>query len=421
MDIILKSVRIINPGTAHHQKTRDIVIVNGKIKSIATNASNDDGIKELDLKGCFVMPGWFDMRVNFREPGEEHKEDLFSGTKAAAAGGFTEVLLMPSTYYPIQSKSDTEFILNKCRNSLVNVHVAGCLTVDRKGIDMAELYEMYVSGAIAFTDDKKTNDPGLLVRALQYCNTFGARIISYADEPTLSNNYLINESLSSVKTGMKGCPAVAEEIGLNRIIRIAEYTGIPVHISGISTAGSVVQIRNAKSKGIKITTEVYAHHLMLDETLVESFNSKFKVKPVLRSKADIQALKKGIADGVIDCISSDHSPQDIEVKNCEYAYAAHGISSIETTFATLSTAFKGQLDAEILFNIFSGNPRKILNLDTPFINEGEAANMTVYHPDKAWIFSEKEMFSKSRNTPFQGTEFSGKVVGVINNNKLSGF
>ncbi len=421
MDIILKSVRIINPGTTHHQKTRDIIIVNGKIKSITTNAGNEEGIKELDLKGCYVMPGWFDMRANFREPGEEHKEDLGSGIKAAAAGGFTEVLLMPSTLYPIQSKSDTEFILNKCRNSMVNVHVAGCLTTDRKGIDMAELYEMYVSGAIAFTDDKKVNDPGMLVRALQYSNTFGARIISYADEPSLSNNYLINESPSSVRTGMKGCPAVAEEIGLNRIIRIAEYTGIPVHISGISTAGSVVQIRNAKSKGIKITAEVNAHNLMLDETLVESFDSKYKVKPVLRSRTDIQALKKGITDGVIDCVCSDHSPQDIEVKNCEYDYAAHGISSIETTFATLSTAFKGQLDAEILFNIFSGNPRKILGLEIPSINEAETANMTVYHPDKTSIFSEKEMFSKSKNTPFHATEFIGKVIGVINNNKLSGF
>lgn len=421
MDIILKSVRIINPGTSHHQKTRDIVIVNGKIKSITTNANNDDGIKELDLKGCFVMPGWFDMRANFREPGEEHKEDLISGTKAAAAGGFTEVLLMPSTLYPLQSKSDIEFVLNKCRNSLVNVHVAGCMTADRKGLDMAELYEMYVSGAIAFTDDKKVNDPGMLVRALQYSNTFGARIISYADEPSLCNNYLINESPSSVRTGMKGCPAVAEEIGLNRIIRIAEYTDIAVHISGISTAGSVLQIRNAKSKGIKITAEVYAHNLMLDETLVETFDSKYKVKPVLRSRADIQALKKGITDGVIDCVCSDHSPQDIEVKNCEYDYAAHGISSAETAFATLSTAFKGQLDAETLFHVLSGNPRKVLNINLPLFEDGEVANMTVYHPEKNWIFSEKEMVSKSKNTPFNDTEFTGKVIGVINNNKINGF
>jgi dihydroorotase len=421
MDVLLKSAKLYSPGTSYHQKVRDVLIINGKIKQIAAEISNDDGVKEIDIKGCYLMPGWVDMKVNFREPGEEHKEDLQSGLRAAAAGGFTEVLIMPSTSYPIQNKNDVEFILHKCRNSIVSAHVAGCLTVDRTGSEMTELYDMFQSGAVAFTDDKKTTSPGLLIRALQYSHTFGGRIIVFADEAELNHHHLINESLSSVRTGMKGCPALAEELGLNRIIKIAEYCNIPVHVSGISTAGSVQQLRNARNKGIKITSEVYASHLLLDETLVETFNSNYKVKPVLRSRNDINALKKGITEGVIDVVCSDHSPQDIEAKNCEYEFAAHGIASIETAFASYSTAFKGQLNADVIYNTLCYHPRSILNLTIPKIAEGENANLTAFNPDLTWKFEAPNMLSKSRNTPFDQSHFTGKAIGIINNNKIFGF
>lgn len=421
MDILIKSARIINPGGAHHGKTRDILIVNGKIKQVASAITNDEipeGIKTVDAKKYFVSPGWMDLKVNFREPGEEEKEDLQSGLKAAAAGGFTAVLLMPSTSHPVQSKSDVEFIQSKTKNNLVDAYVSGCLTVDRKGNDMAELYDMHQSGAVAFTDDKKpVEDAGMLMRTLQYTGNFNSTVIIFPDDPSISHKQLINESITSASTGMKGSPALAEEIALSKAIRVCEYTKGKLHVSGISTAGSVKLIQQAKAKGIHITADVYAHHLMIDDTRLQSFDSNLKVKPPFRGKSDIAALKKGIAEGIIDAICSDHSPHQTEQKDVEYEYAAHGIIGLETTFAVAHTALNNSVDTETIIDKFVSGPRKILNLPAADIQVGDTANLTIFSTDTEWTFSEKDIVSKSKNTPFVGTKFTGKVIGVINNNK----
>lgn len=422
MDALLKSVRVVYPGNSHHQKVRDILIINGRIRQIAASITDTDSVKTIDLKGKYVSPGWLDMKANFRDPGDEYKEDLTSGSRAAAAGGFTEVLLMPSVHAPVQSKAQVEYLLQKSKSNLVTCHVAGCLTENRAGKDMAEMFDMMQGGAIAFTDDKlATHDAGLLLRCFLYGQSVNAAIIVYADEPSLSGKHLINDSVYSVNTGMKGSPAVAEEIGLSKILRVAEYAEVPVHISGVSTAGSVQLLRNAKSKGINFTAEVFAHHLLIDDSQVESFDSNLKVKPVFRSKQDIAALKKGVLDGVIHVVCSDHSPHEDDVKNVEYDFAAHGIASAETTFATLNTAFKGQLPVDILVEKLALNPRNILKLPMPSFSEGEIANMTVFSTDEEWTFRADKMVSRSHNNPFDNTTFTGKVTGVINNNKISGF
>lgn len=425
MDILIKSARIVNPGGMHHNKSRDILIINGKIKTIAAAIGNEhfpEGIKTIDAKKYVVSPGWMDMKVNFREPGEEQKEDLQSGLRAAAAGGFTAVLIMPSTSHPIQSKSDVEFIQSKTKNNLVDAYVSGCLTVDRKGIDMAELYDMHQAGAIAFTDDKKPiADSGLLMRLLQYAGNFGSTVILFPDDASLSNQHLINEGISSAALGMKASPALAEEIALSNALRICEYTNGRLHISGLSAAGSVQLLRQAKNKGLAVTADVFAHNLLIDDSAMHVFNTNLKVKPVFRHKSDVAALKKGVFEGVIDAICSDHSPHEIEQKDVEYEYASHGIIGLETAYAVVESAFKNQLDPEILVEKLSHAPRRVLNLPLVDIAEGLPANLTVFNPQEEWTFSTDYIISKSKNSPFIGMPFKGKVIGVINNNKAYGF
>ncbi len=424
MDILLKSARIINSNSPLHGKTRDLLIVNGKIKSISASipaSEIPEGIKTIDAKKYFISPGWMDVKVNFREPGDEYKEDLQSGLKAAAAGGFTAVLIMPSTSQPIQSKSDVEFIQSKSKNSLVDAYVAGCLTTNRNGTDMTEMYDMHTAGAVAFTDDKKpVTDAGLMVRSLQYASNFNSTIIVFADDPSISHHSLINEGITSVFTGMKGSPAVAEEIALSKALRLCEYAGGHLHVSCISTAGSVSLIKQAKAKGIDVTADVSAHHLLIDDTQLQTFNSNLKVKPPFRSKADIQALKKGIMDGTIDAICSDHSPHETESKNVEFEFAAHGIIGLETAFAVANTAFKNQIETETLLDKFVSGPRAALKLEVPLIEVDAIANLTIFDTETEWTFTEDDIYSKSKNSPFIGKSFTGKVIGVINNNKSFG-
>ena len=245
-------------------------------------------------------------------------------------------------------------------------------------------------------------------------------IIIFPDEPSLSNNSLINESITSVYTGMKGSPAVAEEIALSKAIRLCEYSAGRLHVSCISTAGSVSLIKQAKAKGIKITADVSAHHLLIDDSQLQTFDSNLKVKPPFRGKSDILALKKGIIDGTIDAICSDHSPHEPESKDVEYEFASHGIIGLETAFAVANTSFKNQIETETLIDKFVTGPRKILQLEVPSITVGNTANLTIFDTETEWTFTEDDIYSKSKNSPFIGKTFTGKVVGAINNNKTFG-
>jgi len=416
MNILVKSAKIVDPNSPHNGKKVDVLIENGLIKSIKKNISSTK-VKVFEAKNLHVSPGWFDMHVNFRDPGFEYKEDLVSGCKSAAYGGFTGVACMPSTNPPIHTKSEVEYVKNKTRGSLVDVHPVGAISHQLQGKELTEMADMIQSGAVAFSDDKNSiSNSGLLMRALLYVNSFNGLIINYSEDENISLNGHMNEGETSTSLGLNGMPAVAEEIIVSRNISLTEYTESRLHFATVSTARSVEMIRNAKKKGIQITAEVAAHQLALDDSVLETFDSNYKVSPPLRTKEDIKALKKGLSDGTIDVICSDHSPEDEEMKKREFDYAAFGIIGLETAYAVANS--HSGLSDEQLVNKLAISPRKILQLPIPVIKQGQKANITLFNPTLKWTFTESDIQSKSKNTPFVGTEFKGKALGIYNNKQL---
>ncbi|MBI2270373.1 MAG: dihydroorotase [Bacteroidetes bacterium] len=421
MSLLIKSVRVIDPNSPHNGKTVDILIEDGVIQSIAKNIDKK-GVQIFQAGNLHVSPGWFDMQVNFRDPGFEYKEDLNTGTQAAAFGGFTAVACLPSTNPPIHTKSEVEYILNKAKSlkkNGVDVYPIGALSQNLEGKDMAELYDMHLSGAVGFTDGKKTeSNAGLLMRGSLYAKNFNGVILTFCDEKSISLGGKMNEGPTSTMLGLKGIPALAEELMVARNINIAEYTESRIHIASLSTAKSVDLVRKAKARKFNITASVNAYSLTLDDSLLKGFETNYKVNPPLRTKADIEALKKGLADGTIDCITSDHSPEDIENKMVEFDHAASGIIGLETMYALLNTNLGKTLSAEELVQKISVNPRTLFNLEVPTIKEESKANLTLFDPELEWTFEEKNIHSKSKNTPLFGTKFKGKALGIYNKKVL---
>lgn len=414
MDILIKSAKVIDPASKHNGKILDIIIRKGKIEKIGKDLKAEK-VKILEQKGLHVSPGWFDMNVNFREPGYEQKEDLLSGVKAAAQGGFTGVSCKPSTNPPLHTKSEIEFVKNKTKNEIVDVFPIGTVSKKREGKELAELYDMHCAGAVAFSDGKQAvENPRLLSLAMLYAKGFNGLLISFPDDAHISANGKMNESETSVMLGIQGIPALAEELQIVRDIFLAEYNDAPLHISSVSTVKAVELIRQAKKKGLKITAETTPHHLALDETLLADFESNYKVKPPLRGKSDIKALVKGLQDGTIDVIASDHSPEDEENKKVEFDYAAFGIIGLETAYAVINTTLSNSLAQEQIIEKIAVNPRKILNLEIPSVDEGNEANLTLFNPSLKWTFTENHIHSKSKNTPFTGKTFTGKALAIYN-------
>jgi dihydroorotase len=420
MNILIKSARIIDLFSPFNGKVMDILIENGVITSIAATIVPKKTVKTISSKNLCVSVGWVDMQANFCDPGFEHKEDIQTGVNAASAGGYTAVALVSSTLPTIHSKAEVEYIKNKSASAIVDVYPVGTLSYKQEGKDIAEMYDMHLSGAVAFSDDKKAvNDAGLLMRALLYAKNFGGLIIAHCDEKAISQEGKMNEGVVSTMLGLKGIPGLAEELMVNRNIFLAEYTDAPIHLANISTERSVALIKQAKDKGIKVTAAVNAYNLALPETLLEGFDSNYKLNPPLRAQKDIEALKKGIADGTIDVITSDHRPQDIESKDVEFDYAANGMIGLESAFALVNSN-KDKLKLEALIKTLTVNPRTILKLKQPKIAQGEPANITIFDPEFEWTFDKQAIKSKSRNTPFIGQTFKGKVIGIINKNQFKG-
>ncbi len=415
MNLLIKSATIIDSNSTHNGKTMDVLIENGIIVSIKSKINAEKNVKVIEADNLHISTGWFDMQVNFCDPGFEHKEDLETGIEAATAGGFTGVAVVSSTNPPIHSKSEVQYIKNKTADSIVDVYPIGTLSYRQEGNDISEMYDMQQAGAIAFSDDKKSvGNAGLLMRALLYAQNFGGLIITHCDEKSISQDGQINEGETSTKLGLKGIPALAEEVMVNRNIFLAEYTNAPIHISNISTGKSVELIRQAKAKGLKVTASVNAYNIAIDDSALNNFDSNYKLNPPLRTKSDLEALRKGIVDGTIDCITSDHRPQDIESKNLEFDNASNGMIGLETCFSLINSN-KGKIKLEQIIDSITVNPRNILKLPLLKIAEGEKANITLFNPTMEWTFEKKYIHSKSANTPFIGTKFIGKVLGIINN------
>ncbi len=420
MNLLIRQTQIVDPASTLNTQVCDVLIQEGKIISIAKEIKKEqlpDGVKMVEGKGTILTPGWLDLRAYFREPGDEQKESIRSGQDAAAAGGFTGVVMMPSTHPPVQSRAAVEFASSKSAGHAVKVYQAGALTINRDGKDLCELHDMMQGGAIIFTDDKRAiADSGVMMRALQYAGNVSARVISYIDDNGVSGLSTANESKETTLLGFKGSPSIAELIALQRDLNLVRYTGMPVHFSGISTKEAVAEIRKAKAEHLPVTAEVYLHHLLLDDSSLNGFDSNYKVKPPLRSLDDIDALKKAVLDGTIDVIVSDHSPEDPESKVVEFDYARFGMIALESFYPVLMSAFKGALSVEKMVTLLAVNPRKILGLPALSVAENVEANFTMIHPEKEWVFSMDSLKSKSRNSPFLGMNFKGKVIGVYANN-----
>ena len=423
MNILLSSVKIIDPRSAFHNQKRHVFISNGIIKNIGSPKRKGDKKgykvdKVIDSMNLVLSPGWFDMRVSLRDPGFEHKEDIVSGCQAAAYGGFTEIACLPNTNPVIQTKDVIAYIKNKCADNLVEVYPIAGISVDNKGLELTEMIDLHHAGAVAYSDgEKPVWHTDVLVRALQYIRLFDGVLINHAEDMQLTQSGCMNEGKMSTMLGMKGMPKIAEELMIARDIKLLEYTESRIHFSHISTAGSVSLIKSAKAKGLHVTCDIAAHQIAFDDTALSTFDTNFKVNPPFRNKEDIRALWKGLADGTIDAIVSDHSPQDEESKKLEFDLAEFGIIGLETAFAVINT-FNKNLNLEHLIEKLTYNPRKILGIEIPKIEPGQAANLTLFDPDKEWTFTEENIRSKSKNSPFIGKKLKGKVVAVFNKGKV---
>jgi dihydroorotase len=420
MDIIIRSARVIHPGSKFHNKVVDILISNGRIKKIGAKVTDAGRAKEVSAKNLHVSLGWVDMNANFYDPGYEQKETVESGCRAAAAGGFTHVCVMPATMPVTQNKAQIDYLLNKSADNIVSVHPIGALTHDLAGHDLADMYDMHSAGAVAFSDGLRPSpSAGMIERVLLYVKAFNGLVMVHPEDKSISKNGMMNEGLASTRLGLPGAPALAEEIAVSRDLYLLEYTQSRLHLLDISVRGAVALIRAAKKKNLALSASVNAYNLLLDETAVGQYDTNAKLNPHLRTKDDINALIKGIQDGAIDTITSQHMPQEDDCKRLEFDKADYGMIGLETSYAVGNTALAGKVDASQMVQLFSLNARRIVGLPEADIAEGAAADLTLFDPDMKWTFTEKDIHSRSKNTPFIGKEFIGKALGIIHKDKIS--
>ena len=416
MNLLVKGIIIVDPNSDFNQQTCDVRVEHGNIVAIEDKLETKNGEEVFKANGAILSPGFFDLNCSIGDPGLETKEDIQTGTAAAMAGGFTGIAVLPTTNPVVQSKGEIAYILNKAKNNLVDVFPIGAISRDLEGKEIAELFDMKTAGAVAFSDGSKAiTDDGFVSRAIQYTLGFNGLLMLYPENKAIAGKSQVNESANNVLLGMKGVPALAEEMQIARDIFLAAYHQAPIHISNISTAGSVAIIKKAKKDGVKITCDVAAHQLVFTEELLNDFDSNYKVKPPLRSKSDNKALIAGLKDGTIDAICSQHRPHEIEFKDVEFEIAAYGIIALQTVLPLLLQA---GLDSALIVEKLAINPRNLLNLPIPVLKVGEKANFTVYHPAQEWAYNLSNNFSKSNNSPLLGQTLKGKVTLVYNNNQF---
>ena len=415
-NLLIQSATILDPRSPLNGESADVLIIKGKIAEIGKKISHfDKNTQVIVAKGQFLSPGFFDLNVNFGEPGIETKEDMQTGSLAAAAGGFTGLALMPNTNPPIDSKGGVAYIINKSQNQLIDVHPLACISHKNEGKELAEMFDMKQTGAIAFTDgNRPVSNAGLMSRALLYTQSFNGLIMSFAEDQDIAGKAKMNEGLMSTFLGMKGNPSLAEELMVSRDLYLAEYNDARIHFSTISAAKSVDLIRKAKKAGIKVSCDVAAHQLIFTEDNLEGFDSQYKVKPPLRTKKDQKALIAGLKDGTIDAIVSQHTPHEIEFKDVEFEIASYGIIALQTV---LPMVLKAGLDLDMILDKLVISPRKVLGLEIPELKTGNSANFTLFNPEEEWELNEETNKSKSSNSPFFGQKLKGKVKLVYNKNQ----
>ena len=419
MQLLLKQVKIIDPTSAHHGQTKDVLIRNGVIQSIRNSISED--VRTLKWKGACISPGWVDIGAFVGDPGLEHIETLESLCQTAMLGGFTRVAVLPNTEPSLQSKSEIEYIIRRSEKEIVDVLPIGAMTTHCKGEHLAEMIDMHHAGAIAFSDGMRpTQDPGLLLRALEYVSQFDGMIINHPYTKGLKPKGLVHEGEVSVSLGLQGIPSIAETMMVKRDIEILRYSESKLHIQNISCRESLDLIRQAKDEGLNLTASVASLNLAYTSSKVQDFDVNFKVLPPLRTEEDRQALIEGVVDGTIDAISSNHRPVDLERKALEFAYADFGISNLQTSFHAALIGL-GENKMQGLIRGLSTGPRSILGLAPATIEKNNEAEITIFHPDMEQVISPNKFASKSKNNPFLNEKLPGTVLGIVTGKHVSVF
>ena len=414
MKVLIKQAHISCSSSPFHGQVKDILIEDGIIQKIADNISeNADEIIADD--NLYASVGWMDIFANFCDPGYEHKETLETGASAAAAGGFTDIMIIPNTNPVVSSKSQVEYIVQKAASLPVNIYPVASVTKNAEGKELSEMYDMHSSAAIAFSDGTSSiQSPGVLLKALQYVLAIDSTIIQLPDDKTISRSGLMNEGIASTQLGLPGKPAIAEELMISRDIELLRYTGSRLHITGVSTKKGIELISQAKKEGLRLTCSVTPYHSWFCDEDLSSYDTNLKVNPPLRTREDMMAVRQALQNGIIDCIASHHMPQHWDDKTCEFEYAQNGMIGLESFFGVVNS-FKRNMD-ELVEQITVAS-RNIFGIPLPEIKEGSHACITLFNPSLEYIFEESMIRSKSKNSPFIGKKLKGKVIGIIHKNK----
>jgi dihydroorotase len=415
MNLLIKGGRVIDPSQKLDD-TLDVLVENGIVKQVGKGLAAPAGVETIDASGKYVVPGLIDMHVHLRDPGLEYKEDIVSGTRAAAAGGFTSVCCMPNSKPTIDNKAIASYIINKAKaEGFANVFPVGSITYGLNGDRMSEMGELKEAGCVAVSDDgKPVNNPELMRRALEYARGMGIMVISHAEELSLVGEGVMNEGFTSTEIGLKGIPRIAEDIATARDVMLAEYTQSPIHIAHVSTEGAVRVIREAKARGVQVTCETAPHYFTLTDDAVRGYNTNAKMNPPLREAADVAAIKAGLKDGTIDVIATDHAPHHIDEKDVEFDAAMNGIIGLETSLPlSLKLVAEGVITLDQMIEKMSCNPSNILGLDRGSLKTGSIADITVIDPAAQWTVESDKLASKSKNSPFLGWNVTGAAACTV--------
>ena len=415
MKILIEKASIVDRNSPHNGKICDILVEDGRVTAIGADltVTADQTIRH---PGLCVSPGWVDIFANFGDPGYEYKETLVTGAAAAAAGGYTDVFVIPNTKPAVDSKTQVEYIRRTAASLPVRVRPIGAMTKGLEGKDLAEMYDMRHSGAVAFGDGTlPVQAAGLLLKGLQYVKAFDGVIVQIPDDRTVGTNGLINEGIISTRLGLPGKPMMAEELMVARDIKLARYTDSRLHFTGVTSPRSLEYIRRAKESGLAVSCSVTPYHLFFTDADLTDYDTNLKVFPPLRDEPTVQSLRKAVLEGVVDAVASHHQPHEFDSKVVEFEYAKPGMSSLETAYAILRTALPG-LSPERTVQLLSSGPREIFGLDQPAIVEGQDAVLSFFDP--AGTTTLTKSLSKSKNNPFLGKTLQGRALGMLNGTQL---
>jgi len=417
MKVLIQQAHINDPGSAHNGSRSDILIESGFIKDIQPVIKTEADVI-VKGKDVHVSPGWVDVFANFADPGQEYKETLQSGAQSAAAGGFTDVFVIPNTAPTIDTKSQVEYIRHKSSSLPVNIYPIGAISKNTEGRDLAEMYDMRDSGAIAFSDGlNPVQSAGVLVKALQYVKTFDGIIIQIPDDKSVGTNGMMHEGIISAQLGLSGKPMMAEELLVARDIKLARYASSKLHFTGITSPKSLEYIRRAKEGGLQVTCSVTPYHLFFTDSDIEQYNTNLKVYPPLRPSNERELLRKAVIDGTVDCISTHHLPHETDSKVVEFESAAYGMIGLETCYAALKTAIP-EIPESQWVELLSLNARRIFGLENRTIQKDLPASVTIYQPSEQIEVTESFFRSRSRNSAFIGKQLKGRVLGIVNGEKV---